>query len=143
MWDLSGPGLQPVSLALAGGLFTTEPPGRPLLWLLSLRSLGSGMQAQWWWPTGLVAPWLVDSSQTRDQTHGPCIGRWTLIHCPSREVREAALEDDSSALKRPAGTSSLVVPWLRLHAPSAGGPGSIPGQGAGSRMLRLRVHMPQ
>ena len=86
MWDLSGPGLQPVSLALAGGLFTTEPPGRPLLWLLSLRSLGSGMQAQWWWPTGLVAPWLVDSSQTRDQTHGPCIAKQILNHLTSREV---------------------------------------------------------
>ncbi|TEA36710.1 hypothetical protein DBR06_SOUSAS310123, partial [Sousa chinensis] len=24
---------------------------------------------------------------------------------------------------------SLVVQWLRLHAPNAGGPGSIPGQG--------------
>ena len=26
--------------------------------------------------------------------------------------------------------SSLVVQWLRLHAPNAGGPGSIPSQGA-------------
>ena len=30
MWDLSGPEVKPVSPALAGGLFTTEPPGRPL-----------------------------------------------------------------------------------------------------------------
>ena len=30
--------------------------------------------------------------------------------------------------------TSLVVQWLRLHAPSAGGRGSIPGQGARSRM---------
>ena len=27
-----------------------------------------------------------------------------------------------------------MVQWVRLRAPSAGGPGSIPGQGAGSRM---------
>ena len=26
MWDLPGPGIEPVSPALAGGLFTTEPP---------------------------------------------------------------------------------------------------------------------
>ena len=30
MRDLSGPGLEPVSPALAGGFFTIEPPGKPL-----------------------------------------------------------------------------------------------------------------
>ena len=34
-------------------------------------------------------------------------------------------------------------PGLRLHAPNAGGPGLIPGQGTRSRMPQLRVHMPQ
>ena len=29
MWDLPGPGLEPVSLALAGGFLTTAPPGKP------------------------------------------------------------------------------------------------------------------
>ena len=32
--------------------------------------------------------------------------------------------------------TSLVVQWLRLHPPKAGGPGSIPGQ-------KTRSHMPQ
>ena len=32
-----------------------------------------------------------------------------------------------------------MVQWLRLLAPSAGGPGSIPGQGTGSRMSHLRI----
>ena len=41
-----------------------------------------------------------------------------------------------------AGTS-LVVQWLILHAPSAGGPGLIPGQGTRSHMPQLRVRMPQ
>ena len=31
MWDLSRPGLKPVSPALAGRLSTTAPPGKPLL----------------------------------------------------------------------------------------------------------------
>ena len=39
--------------------------------------------------------------------------------------------------KRILGTSS-VVQWLRLSAPNAGGPGSIPGQGTRSHMLQLR-----
>ena len=30
-WDLPLPGIQPVSSALAGGFFTTEPPGKPSL----------------------------------------------------------------------------------------------------------------
>ena len=30
--------------------------------------------------------------------------------------------------------TSLVVQWLRLRAPNAGGPGSIPGQGTRSHM---------
>ena len=29
MWDLPRPGIKPMSLALAGRFFTTEPPGKP------------------------------------------------------------------------------------------------------------------
>ena len=32
MWDLPGPGLEPVSPALAGGFSTTVPPGNPLVY---------------------------------------------------------------------------------------------------------------
>ena len=31
MWDLPGPGIEPVSPALAGGFLTTVPPGREVL----------------------------------------------------------------------------------------------------------------
>ena len=31
MWDLPGPGLEPVSPALAGGFLTTAPPGKSYL----------------------------------------------------------------------------------------------------------------
>ena len=34
MWDLPGPGLEPVSPALAGGFLTTAPPGKP--WFVGL-----------------------------------------------------------------------------------------------------------
>ena len=30
MWDLPGPGLEPMSPALAGGFLATAPPGKPL-----------------------------------------------------------------------------------------------------------------
>ena len=36
MWDLPGPGLEPVPPALAGGFLTTAPPGKPLLNILKI-----------------------------------------------------------------------------------------------------------
>ena len=39
MWDLPGPGLEPVSPALAGGLSTTAPPGKPQEWLLKMKEI--------------------------------------------------------------------------------------------------------
>ncbi|TEA28835.1 hypothetical protein DBR06_SOUSAS4010047 [Sousa chinensis] len=45
-------------------------------------------------------------------------------------------------VKKLRGTS-LVAQWLRLFTPSAGGPGSIPGQGNRSCMPPRRVCMPQ
>ena len=49
MWDLPGPGLKPVSPALAGGFLTTAPPGKSLhlhfwlhsFWLLEITPLFS------------------------------------------------------------------------------------------------------
>ena len=38
---------------------------------------------------------------------------------------------------------SLVVQWLRLHTPKAGGPGSIPGQGTRSHVSQEWIHRPQ
>ena len=41
--------------------------------------------------TGFAAPWPVQSSQTRDRTHVPYIGRQILIHWTSREVPNHSL----------------------------------------------------
>ena len=53
---------------------------------LLLWSTGSRAQAQQLWRTGLVALWHAGSSQSRDRTHVPCIGRQILNHCTTREV---------------------------------------------------------
>ena len=42
----------------------------------TLQSTGSGAWAQQLWCTGLAAPQHMESSQNRDRTHVPCIGRW-------------------------------------------------------------------
>ena len=36
MWNLPGPGLEPVSPAMAGGFLTTAPPGKPCILILKL-----------------------------------------------------------------------------------------------------------
>ena len=60
--------------------FSSCSEQRLLLWLPSSR-----VQAQLWL-TGVVAPQLVGSSQTRDETHVPFIGKWILNLWANREV---------------------------------------------------------
>ena len=45
MWDLPGPGLEPMSPALAGGFLTTAPPGKSRE-LCFIRREFLGLQAQ-------------------------------------------------------------------------------------------------
>ncbi|KAJ8785645.1 hypothetical protein J1605_007242 [Eschrichtius robustus] len=42
MWDLPGPGLEPVSPALAGGFLTTAPPGKSTHMDLDLKGKSFG-----------------------------------------------------------------------------------------------------
>ena len=35
MWGLPRPGIEPLTPALAGGLLTTEPPEKSLIWVLT------------------------------------------------------------------------------------------------------------
>ena len=51
------------------------------LWLM-----GSRAQAQQLWHTSLVALRHVGSSRTRARTRVPCMGRWILNHCTTREA---------------------------------------------------------
>ena len=55
--------------------------------LLLLQNTGSREhRLQQLWCTGLVAPKHVESSQIKDRTCVPCIGRQILTHCITREV---------------------------------------------------------
>ena len=47
--------------------------------------------------------------------------------------------NEIKCVKNLAQGTSLVVPWLRLHAPNAGGQGSISGQGSRPHVLQLRL----
>ena len=48
MWDLPGPGLEPVSPALAGGFLTTVPPGKPQDILLDFYIMLGGSEIKDW-----------------------------------------------------------------------------------------------
>ena len=63
------------------------------------------------WHTGLGSPWHVRSSQTRDQTRVPCIGRQLLNHCTAKEVHE----HDSYVLIGNLWRHTLLSPPTSLH----------------------------
>ena len=95
-------------VAASVGYSSLQCVGFSLRWLLLLRSTGSRCtsfsscgtqaqqlwltgsraQAQQLWRTGLVAPQHVGSSWTRARTRVPCIGRWILNCCATREALE-------------------------------------------------------
>ena len=50
------------------------------------RAQAPDAQAQRPWLTGPAALRHVGSSQPGARTHVPCIGRWTLNHCATREA---------------------------------------------------------
>ena len=93
-------------VAVSGGHSSLGCAGFSLRWLLLLWSMGSGhagfsscgtrlsscglrapeRRLSSCGARGLVAPWHVRSSRTRDRTRIPCTGRWILKHCVTREV---------------------------------------------------------
>ena len=84
------------------------------------------------WAAGRTYPYensAVRQQSAKVQKRSP----WGL-GCPGR-----ALPHSARGAAAGSGTS-LVVPWLRLCAPSGGGPGLIPGQGTRDHMLQPRVH---
>ena len=60
--------------------------GFSLRWFHLFQSTGSRARTQQLWHMGLVAPRHVGSSQTRDPTCVPCIGRQILNHCNTNEL---------------------------------------------------------
>ena len=57
MWDLPRPGIEPVSLALAGRLLTTAPPGKALF-LHNYQHTMAGLQPRMW---SQIREWVYDS----------------------------------------------------------------------------------
>ena len=86
-------------VAASEGYSSLRCAGFSLRWLLLLRCMGSrcagfsscGSRAVEGWLSScgaraLVALWHVGYSWTRARTCVPCIGRWILNHCATREA---------------------------------------------------------
>lgn len=90
-------GLSPVAVSKSSSPLRSPGftlPWLPLLWCMGSRSVGfssCSTQARELWLLGFAAHLHAESSQTRDQTHVPRIGRQILIHCITREVPEKEL----------------------------------------------------
>ena len=72
----------------------------------------------------------------------PQRGRETLdqIYTEFQKLKYSQkLEIPAHIIKKIKWETSLVVQWLRLYAPNAGGQGSIPGQGTRSHMVQLKI----
>ena len=69
-------------------------------WPLLLWSTGSRVKAQKLWCMGLVAPWHVESSWTRDWPSLSCTGRQILNYWTTREVWLIHSKDDRKDLKK-------------------------------------------
>ena len=84
-------GLRRVLLAcvVRGPLSAASPVA---VWALGCtRFIRGALWAPQLWAEGLAATWHVGSSQTRDRTHVPCIGRWMLNRWSTREALEGLL----------------------------------------------------
>ena len=71
----------PISLEFKKPFFFFAVRGLSLLWPLPLRSTGSRRSG-----SVAMAPRHVGSSRTGARTRIPCIDRWTLNHCATREA---------------------------------------------------------
>ena len=73
-------------LLLWAGSILVAGHGRLTAVAFLLWSVDFGVQAQYLWPTGLVAPQHVEPSWTTNQIRVPCIVRWILNHWTTRNV---------------------------------------------------------
>ena len=79
--------------------------------------MGSRAQAQQLWRTGFVAPWHVGSSRTRARTRVPCIGRWILNHCTTKEVPSVIVLRDIGRERVLKAVKAFPIPVLVTVTP--------------------------
>ena len=130
MWDLPGPGIEPMSPALAGGFFATEPHGRSvifffffLMWTFFKAFLKFVTISLLFYVFVFGCEGMWDLSfLTRAQTHARCIGWGSLNHWTTREDPLFHLLSFLFNLEFPNSfpnsyhplrvPNKLVIPWI-------------------------------
>ena len=83
--NLPDPGIESVSPALAGRLFTTEPPGKPLFYCgsesVSRSVVSDSLQPHGLYPTRLLCLWDFPGKNTRVGFHSLLQGIFQLRDC--------------------------------------------------------------
>ena len=69
MWDLPGPGLEPVSPALAGGFLTTAPPGKPWSPAFNAKPQADNHQLLWKYAALAIIRNVLLSSRKSQNVH--------------------------------------------------------------------------
>ena len=122
-----------------------------LCWPLLLQLMNSRGLAPWLWCMGLVAPWHVVTSRTRNWTCVPCIGRRILNYWTTREVLDSPLfvnprsdmkvfQDSVEGLKASLDGDFPGGPVARtLHSQYRGSKFFSWGQGIRSHMPQLKI----
>ena len=119
-------------------------------------------QAQWWSTGGFVIALLASCLPRQSISFLPCLTfthsssfnitdkccnelilTFSIAECIFREGCGSPSWQFSLVLKTEILGISLVVQWLELHIPNAGGLGSIPGQGTRSHVLQLTLCVSQ
>ena len=108
MWYLPGPGIEPVSPALAGRFFTTELPGKPCWWFSCPKPLASS--------SSLLCLLLATHIQW---SHHPPPGstRWRSPSDMALPLRTPTLT--GGARPSPSGSASTTTPGPPCPAPSS------------------------
>ena len=93
MWDLPGPGIELLPLALQGGFLTTGPPGKSII---ELFKNGGDLVAKAC--TALATPWAV-AQQAPLSMGFPRQGYWSGLPFPSpRDLPDPGIEPVCPAL---------------------------------------------
>ena len=116
--DLHNPGIEPRSPTLQVDSYQLSHKGSPRI-------------LEW-----VAYPFSSKSSQSRNQTGVSCVA--------GRFFTNRAITDNKITTVHKDMCRTLVVQCLRLQAPNAGGPGSIPGLGTRScHNLKKKEKIPQ
>ena len=126
--------------------FLKDCPNYSRLWAVQLRRL-YGLYGKWWGRNRscFVTPSskMVKDVEVNQDNEGRLVLQWRwawtweILWVRNQPVKNQRIHG-CQRIKQSHGGTSLVVQWLRLCAPNAGGIGSISCQGARSCMPQLR-----